>query len=105
MKIDAMEESFRNKVKKWSKKMKIFPYEVRLERMKKKWGYCTSDGIVYFNSEFLFMDENLQDFVIVHELLHIKFPKHGRLFNSMMSTYLPRWKAIEKNLPVKKPSL
>ena len=102
MKIDELEKKFRDRIKVWSKKMKVFPYEIRLKRMQNKWGYCTNDGVVYFNSEFLFMDKQSQDLVIVHELLHIKFPKHGKLFNSMMNTYLPNWESIEEQLSVEK---
>lgn len=98
MKIDEKERDFRNKVKIWSKKMQVFPYEVHLKRMKKRWGYCTSEGIVNFNSELLFMDESKQDFVIVHELLHLKVPNHGNLFRSLMSAYLPDWREEEKKL-------
>ncbi len=61
-------------------------------------GYCTSEGIVNFNSEVLFLDETLQDFVIIHELLHLKVPNHGKLFKSLMSVHLPNWKKIEKRL-------
>ena len=36
-----------------------------------------------------------QDYVIVHELLHIEIPNHGKLFKSMMNAYIPDWKNIE----------
>lgn len=98
MKIDDLGNKFRTKVKIWSKKIKVFPYDVKLERMDKKWGYCTSDGAVYFNSELLFLDKDVQDFVIVHELLHLKISNHGKLFKSLMVTYLPEYKDIEMKL-------
>ncbi len=98
MKVDELEKKFRNRVKAWSKKMRVFPYDVRLERMRKKWGYCTSEKNVNFNSELLFMDEAIQDFVIVHELLHLKVSNHGKLFKSLMSIHLPDWKKAEKKL-------
>ena len=100
MRIDDLGKKFKTRVKFWSKKMQSFPYEVRLERMEKKWGYCTSDGVVGFNSELLFLSEEAQDFVIIHELLHLKVAKHGKLFNSLMSSYLPNWRAIERRLPL-----
>ena len=99
MKIDELEKHFRNKIKIWSKKIRAFPIDVRLKRMEKKWGYCTSEGIVFFNSELLFLDESIQDFVIVHELLHLKVPNHGKLFKSLMSVHLPDWREIESKLP------
>ena len=61
-------------------------------------------GILYirrsylFNSELLFLDEQIQDFVIVHELLHLKVSNHGKLFKSLMRAYLPEYKDIEIKL-------
>lgn len=98
MKIDDLGNKFRTKVKIWSKKIKVLPYDVKLERMSKKWGYCTSDGVIYFNSELLFLDEEIQDFVIVHELLHLKVSNHGRLFKSLMAAYLPEHRNIKMKL-------
>lgn len=91
MKIDELEKKFRYRINAWSKKIQVFPYEIRLEKMDKKWGFCTSTGIVNFNSELLFLDKSIQDYVIVHELLHLKIPHHGKLFKSLMSVYLPDW--------------
>ena len=98
MKPDQLEENFRNKVKIWSKKIKVIPCEVRVERMIKKWGYCQSNGIVGFSSELLFLDGELQDFVIIHELLHLKISNHGKLFQSLLSAYLPNWKYLKQKL-------
>jgi len=33
-----------------------------------------------------------QDFVIVHELLHLRVPKHGRVFRALMTAYVPGWR-------------
>ena len=55
MKVDELEKVFRIKVNVWSKKMQVFPFGVRLAKMDKAWGCCTSDGVVMFNSELLFL--------------------------------------------------
>ena len=40
-----------------------------------------------------------QDFVIVHELLHLRFPNHGKLFKATMAVHVPDWRRhdIERN--------
>jgi predicted metal-dependent hydrolase len=42
-------------------------------------------------------DENasFQDFVIVHELLHLKVPNHSRLFKALMTAHVPGWRAMD----------
>ena len=97
MKIDEKIKNFKNEVKIWSKKLQVFPFDVKLDRIK-NWGYCSPDKVIYFNSELLFKRKELQSYVIAHELLHLKIPNHGRLFQAMMTTHMPNWKDLDKEL-------
>ena len=38
------------------------------------------------------MDEGFQDFVVAHELLHLRLPNHGKLFKAMMTAHVPEWR-------------
>jgi hypothetical protein len=40
-------------------------------------------------------DERFQDFVIAHELLHLRVVTHGRLFRALMSAHVPGWRDLE----------
>ena len=97
MKIDAEIQKFKTEVKIWSKKLQVFPHDIKLERMK-KWGYCSSEKIVYFSNDLLFKRKELQTYVIVHELLHLKVPNHGPLFQALISLHIPDWKNLDKEL-------
>lgn len=46
------------------------------------------------------VDENVrfQNFVIAHELLHLRVPTHGRLFKALMSAHVPGWRQLEEGL-------
>nr|CBX27772.1 hypothetical protein N47_C18300 [uncultured Desulfobacterium sp.] len=55
---------------------------------------CSGKGRVSFSSDLLQEPRTFQEFVIVHELLHLQVPNHGKLFKSLMSAYLPDWEAI-----------
>lgn len=63
--------------------------------MRRKWGSCSSAGTVTLAVDLLDQDERFQDYVIVHELLHLRFASHGRLFKALMSAHVPEWRAFE----------
>ncbi|MFN3594287.1 MAG: M48 family metallopeptidase, partial [Thiobacillaceae bacterium] len=61
----------------WALKLKVNPRVVRVQAMRRKWGSCTSAGTVTLAADLLDQDERFQDYVIVHELLHLRYPSHG----------------------------
>jgi predicted metal-dependent hydrolase len=63
--------------------------------MRRKWGSCSSAGSVTLAADLALQDECFQDYVIVHELLHLRYPGHGRLFKALMSAYVPGWRELE----------
>jgi len=40
-------------------------------------------------------NESFQDFVIVHELLHLRVPNHGRLFKTLLTVHIPQWRELD----------
>ena len=48
-------------------------------------------GRLTLNAELLNLPRDLGEFVIVHELLHLLAPNHGKVFKSFMTAYLPDW--------------
>src|ERR1700730_19193114 len=76
-------------VKNWTAKIKARPKQIRIQRMTRKWASCSSKGRVTFNSELFGQPYRFQEFVIVHELLHLKIPNHGKLFKSLFNAFLP----------------
>lgn len=63
--------------------------------MRHKWGSCSSAGTVTLASGLLDQDARFQDYVIVHELLHLRYATHGRVFKALMSAHVPGWRALE----------
>jgi hypothetical protein len=82
---------FKFKVFKWAEKLDVKPREVHLRSMKNKWASLSENGRLTFDMELLDMKRQFCDYVIVHELLHMKVPNHGKLFKSLMFAILPDW--------------
>lgn len=80
----------------WALKLKVNPRVVRVQTMRHKWGSCSSAGTVTLASDLLDQDVRFQDYVIVHELLHLRYGTHGRVFKALMSAHVPGWQAMEK---------
>ena len=89
--VSASPLNFKARVKEWASKLKVKPSQVRLQRMTKKWGSCSTSGWVTFDLGLTYERQEFQDYVIVHELLHLKVPNHGKLFKSYLKAYLPGW--------------
>jgi predicted metal-dependent hydrolase len=56
--------------------------------MNRKWASCSSKGRLTFNTDLLDEPASFRREVIVHELLHLKVPNHGKVFRSLLRAYL-----------------
>jgi len=64
----------------------------------KRWGSCTSQKIVHLSYQCGFLPHKLFDYIIVHELAHIKYMNHSKQFWEYLSMYIPNYKDIRKEL-------
>ena len=63
--------------------------------MRRKWGSCSVAGTITLAMSLCEKDEAFQNYVIVHELLHLRFPTHGRMFKVLMNLHVPGWRDME----------
>lgn len=80
------------RVEYWSLRLKVEARIVRMQRMTRKWGSCSSAGIITLAEDLADQDAGFQDFVVAHELLHLRIPNHGKVFKALMSVHLPEWR-------------
>ncbi|MEK7280800.1 MAG: M48 family metallopeptidase [Chloroflexota bacterium] len=79
---------FKGEVLSWAKRIGVEPKEIRLRLMKSKWASCSSSGRLTFNAEILQQPATFRSEAIVHELLHLKVPNHGKLFRNLIKALL-----------------
>lgn len=89
---DDSRERLCEKVQHWSQRLKVEARVIRVQRMTRKWGSCSSNGIITLANDLAGQAPGFQDFVIAHELLHLRVPQHGRLFNALMTAHVPGWR-------------
>jgi predicted metal-dependent hydrolase len=93
------EEMIEPLVKKWSQKMQLFPTHVGYRKNKTRWGSCSAKNRLNFNTNLAKMHPDFIEYVVVHELAHIKHKNHSKVFWNEVEKFLPNYKKC-KNLIV-----
>jgi hypothetical protein len=91
-------------VEQWSKRLKVTVQRVQIRPMTSKWGSISTKGNLTLSSDLCKLPTELVEYVVVHELLHIKFPNHHKGWTISMGMYLPAWRELERRLQQYAPS-
>ena len=67
--------------------------------MSRKWGSCSTAGRVSFSLDLLAEPHKIRKEIIIHELLHLKVPNHGKLFKALLKAYLAKDVSSARVLP------
>ncbi len=84
------DEAFRRRVQSWALVIRVKPRQIRIQAMRRKWASCATRGTVSFSRDLLARTHVFQNRVIVHELVHLRVPNHGRLFKRLVKAFLAR---------------
>ncbi|MDX9751580.1 MAG: M48 family metallopeptidase [Flavobacteriales bacterium] len=97
--------AFKQRVHEWKRTLDVEIAWLGIRPMRRKWASCSTNGHLNFNNELLSLPPRVQDYVIVHELLHLRVPNHGKLWKSLMRGYLGEWEAVREELNARLPAL
>ena len=87
-------QEMRRKTHAWAIKLRVNPRVIRVQDMRHKWGSCSSAGTVTLATDLATKDTVFQDYVIVHELLHMRYATHGKVFKAVLTAHVPGWKRL-----------
>jgi len=74
------------------------PSAISIRKMKSRWGSCSSKGRITINSELIKLRPELINYVISHELCHLKHNNHGSEFYRLLENLVPDYKTLRKEL-------
>ncbi len=86
------------KVAYYSALMGLKPNSVKITSAKKRFGSCSSKGGICFSYRLMLYPDNAIDYVVVHELAHLKHHNHSKQFYDLVRRYMPDYKQREKIL-------
>jgi len=89
------EQELMRRAMSWALRIRVNPGALRFEELKDRWGYCSPAGEVTLALDLVGKEDRFQDYVIVHELLHIRVRSHGKRFRALMSAYIPDWRDLD----------
>ncbi|RDX33955.1 M48 family peptidase [Arcobacter sp. HD9-500m-PIT-SAG02] len=103
-KFISLDEFYRQKaqelipsiVKQYSEQMQLYPQSLKFRKNKSRWGSCSYTNNINLNIYLMKLPLEAIEYVVVHELAHIKHKNHSRAFWNLVGQYLPQYKNIEK---------
>lgn len=71
---------------------------VRIKHNVSNWGSCSTKGNINLNLNLVRLPQHLQDYIMVHELCHLREMNHGPAFHALLESICPEWKEYRKEL-------
>lgn len=86
-------------IEKWEPVMNVKVKDWGVKKMKTRWGTCnTRAGRIWLNLELAKRDPKVLEYIVVHEMTHLLERPHSKRFYRLMDTFLPDWRAIDREL-------
>ncbi len=89
-------EIISERVREYSQKHNFMPSQVKISSAKTRWGSCSSAGILNFTWRLVMAPLEVLDYVVVHELAHLRMKNHSRKFWKVVETVCPDYKRHRK---------
>lgn len=89
-------ELFSEKVTGWAQKMGVEYRRLTIRDTSTRWGSCSSRKNLSFSWKVFVMPERLVDYLVVHELAHLRYMNHSEDFWNLVRTYIPECKSLKK---------
>ncbi len=93
-------ELVNDRIEKYSLLLNVVPFKVFIKDQKTRWGSCSIKGNINLNWRLVMAPLDIIDYVVVHELCHLKVMNHSKDFWALVESVLPDFKELRKWLKV-----
>ncbi|MFA6170139.1 MAG: SprT family zinc-dependent metalloprotease [Candidatus Margulisiibacteriota bacterium] len=80
----------------YSSKLAVYPGKVAVKEHRRQWGSCSRKGNLNFNWKLVMAPLEIVDYVVVHELSHLHYLNHSKLFWAKVASIVPNYKERRK---------
>lgn len=96
--VERLKEVVKRNIEKYTKLLKNTPKQVRIRDIKYAWGSCSSNKNITINQKLAKKDEKIIEYVVLHEMCHLKYMNHSKDFWNLIEKYMPQYKEYRKIL-------
>jgi predicted metal-dependent hydrolase len=74
------------------------PTGLVIRTMKRRWGSCSNKGKITLSTELIKLPDLYIEYVMLHELCHLRHHNHGTGYYKLLSELFPEWRSVRKEL-------
>ena len=90
------EKEVESAMEKTRKMVGLAPEEYKIKKIKYAWGTCSSRKVITINQNLMMYSRKAIEYVVLHEICHLKYMNHSKDFWNLVEKYMPNYKQIKK---------
>lgn len=92
------EQRVRQAFAEYTEKLGLYPKRVTFKKMVSRWGSCSAGGNISINVDVICFEQECIDYVVIHELCHLKHMDHSADFWALVATCCPDYKRLRERM-------
>jgi predicted metal-dependent hydrolase len=88
---EKAQELFEDKTKKFSKDLGVLTSQIVIKNLRNRWGSLTKNGVLNLNLNLIKAPENVIDYIILHELCHLRIKEHSHHYWDLLHKFMPNY--------------